>query len=235
MTYSAKKVNEPGVLFWDAELLAVYKPLGWRTSPDVTGRENLLHWAKRWVQQVEKRQKAPFLAQVHRLDTRVEGVVLFARTSRSAAHLSQQFREGRVKKEYLALVGKAPHPPSGTLEGWLKKVRGRQGEWRALVSSKPNRGYKWASLSYRLLERRKDWALLEVFPKTGRFHQIRALLAYAGCPILGDNKYGGAAFPLAGGIGLQCHKLTLEHPSQGKVVEISSFYPPHWPPSSKKV
>jgi hypothetical protein len=103
----------------------------------------------------------------------------------------------------------APDPPTGELVDWLKKDEKKQ---RMGVVSRHTIGAQRAKLAYRTIEAKSSGCLVEVELETGRKHQIRLQLAAAGCPILGDRKYGSRmAFP--GGIALHAHELTIEHPT----------------------
>src|SRR6202044_3093913 len=130
-----------------------------------------------------------FLGVVHRLDKPVSGVLLFARTSKSAARLSQQFRENTIEKVYWAVVecGDNALPVFGMLEDWLRKDEERG---RVEITAPEEDGSKRAILSYQTKATNGGLALLEVRPQTGRTHQLRVQLAHRGFPIYGDAKYG---------------------------------------------
>src|SRR5262245_51818985 len=118
------------VLYEDNHCLAVFKPPG-RLSTHFEGREETLDRAvKAYLKKKYDKPGNVFLGVVHRLDRPVSGVLLFARTSKAAARLSEQFREGAVEKTYWAVVKDPPKPTdrvpwasadSGSLEDWLKK------------------------------------------------------------------------------------------------------------------
>ena len=102
------------VFYRDNHLLVLYKPAGLLVQADETREVSLLDLGKLWLKQVYEKPGRVFLAMVHRLDRPVAGVVLFCRTSKSAARISEQFRMGTAEKYYLAV-----------LEGELKKKSGR--------------------------------------------------------------------------------------------------------------
>ena len=96
------------VLYADNHLLAVAKPAGLPAVPDESGDESLLDRARAWVEREYAKPGRAWLGVVHRIDRPVSGVVLFARTSKAAARLSEAFRGRAVQKRYLAVTGRPP-------------------------------------------------------------------------------------------------------------------------------
>lgn len=124
---------------------------------------------------------------VHRLDTNTTGLIVFAKTESVMNELAAAFRERRVKKTYRAAVYPAPNEDRATLTAYTKLLHDQN---IALVSAKSKHGYKTMVTEYAVVERIGGGAVLDVFPHTGRTHQIRAHLAFIGCPIIGEHKYG---------------------------------------------
>jgi 23S rRNA pseudouridine1911/1915/1917 synthase len=218
------------VLHADNHLLAVAKPAGVPVVPDPSGDESLLEQAKAWVKRQHAKPGRVFLGVVHRLDRPVSGVVLFARTSKAAARLSEQFRDGRAAKLYLAVTEGIVRGEEGTLEQWLLKDE-RANRVRVVAPRHP--GARLARTRWRVLERLPDGCLLELAPATGRPHQLRLAAAVGlGCPLLGDLKYG-AARPLPDrSIALHALRLEVDHPTRGERVGLTCPPPraPWWPP-----
>lgn len=128
-----------------------------------------------------------YLGVPHRLDRAVSGVVLFAKQSKSARRLAEQFQNHQVHKVYHALVeGKLP-TESGVWEHWILKTEGNA---KVEAVDEETDGAKIARTRYQVLEFREDCTYLELKPETGRTHQLRIQTAVAGCPILGDQLYG---------------------------------------------
>ena len=219
------------ILYQDNHLIAVNKPFGLPTQSENKDDPSLLEQTREWIKTEFNKPGNVYLGLVHRLDQPVAGVVLFARTSKAASRLSEQFRERTTQKVYRALVENKMEQASGTLTCYIKKEKK---SLRATVYPRPSPDAKEAELSYRVLKTfpkdKLDTCLLEVRPVTGRFHQIRAQLASIKHPILGDVKYG-ARYPLQPDrqIALYACELVFNHPVTGERVTIEAPEPPGWP------
>ncbi|MEZ5058055.1 MAG: RNA pseudouridine synthase [Saprospiraceae bacterium] len=168
-------------------------------------------------------RKKPFVGVVHRLDRPVSGCVVMAKKKSILKILNELFRERQVEKTYLALVSPCPPDQKGLVENWLSKD---QKEKKALVHKKEVQGSFKAILEYENLGKRDKGCLLEVHPKTGKYHQIRIQLATLGCPIVGDDKYGGLPPMKEETISLHAWKLKFRDPIlKGKMHEFSTHLP----------
>jgi 23S rRNA pseudouridine1911/1915/1917 synthase len=183
VTAPAPRAAALWVLFEDSDVLAVNKPPGVTAQP-TPGKvgDSLVDLASAYL-----RKQAGL---VHRLDRETSGVTIFGKTPRSTSALAAAFREGRAKKEYLAVTGSGL-PSSGVIELPLSKDPSRPGRWRA--SSTAN-GIP-AETHFTRLSDNGAVAVVALFPQTGRTHQLRAHLAGIGFPIVGDRLYGGAEGP----------------------------------------
>ena len=226
---------EAPVIFEDNHLLVVNKPAGLLSQGDRSGDPTLLDIAKRYVRRKYDKPGNVYLGLVHRLDRNVSGVVILARTSKAASRLSRQFREGTVRKTYLAVVGGRPPAEAGQLQSWLADKGDHQGVTRA--ESVEFAGARKSLLRFETVDFLggdraavpEGISLVEVVPVTGRRHQIRAQLALAGCPLLGDVKYGSPVRLPDHRIALHALQLGLEHPVGDRPMTWSAPLPGDWP------
>jgi 23S rRNA pseudouridine1911/1915/1917 synthase len=212
------------ILFEDNHCLAIAKPSG-SLSTHYDGREETLdRFLKGYLKEKYDKPGNVFLGVVHRLDRPVSGVLLFARTSKAAARLAEQFRQGSVEKTYWAVVEGEVHKPAGTLEDWLWKDR----ETGRVEVVEPNdKGARQALLHYQIRAIHGGLTWLEVRPQTGRTHQLRVQLAHHGYPIYGDAKYG-AVHTFGRAIGLHARSLTFLHPVRNEPVTLRAEVPRPW-------
>ena len=212
------------IIFIDNHLIAVTKPAGLLTQPDRNTDESLIDQTRQWIKEKYNKPNNIFLGLVHRLDRNVSGVVLFARTSKAASRLSKQFREGTPKKHYRAIVLGKLKEEHTTLVHYLRKEK----SLRATVFPRETSTAKRSELSYEVINSLENKSLLEVSLSTGRFHQIRAQMAFIGHPIIGDVKYG-APEPLPNQeIALYAHKLVFSHPVSNEEITLTAPEPKTW-------
>jgi len=203
------------ILFEDQDLLVINKPSG-LSSESGTARhpsaekEALEMLQQKLLDKVEgiSMKISPYLRAVHRLDRASSGVLILAKSKAMLTELMNQFERREVEKTYQALVEKAPPAETRILTHWLK--RDETGK-KALVFDRALPDTQPCESEYKLLETKGEQALLEIRPRTGRFHQIRAQLAHIGCPIVGDVLYGGK-FWREHEIKLHAHRLAFKHP-----------------------
>ena len=187
------------IVYEDDDICVCHKPSGVLTQSDRGFSQDMVSALMTYER--KKGVKAPFIAPVNRLDRPVEGLVLYAKNSRSAAALTGQITSGEVDKCYYAVVNITG---GNSMEDMQKKLHDREMttlEDYLLKDSKTNmskvvpentQGAKKAVLEYQVLDMDTDGkrAFLKVKLHTGRHHQIRVQLANAGLPILDDTKYG---------------------------------------------
>ncbi|MEI8016553.1 MAG: RluA family pseudouridine synthase [Schlesneria sp.] len=214
---------QPVVLYEDNHCLAVDKPAGLLTMGDHTGEPTLVDAAREYLRVKYQKPGNVFVGVVHRLDRPVSGVVLFARTSKGASRLSEQFRAHSIEKIYLALVEGTVSAPYGVLRDRLVKDHVRN---VVSVTDREESGQECV-LSFERLERFGRYSLLEVRPQTGRSHQIRVQLASQGWPIVGDRKYGSQT-SVEGFIALHASSLTFAHPTTRESMAVVSPQPAAW-------
>jgi len=208
------------ILYEDNHLIAVHKPGGILVQGDASREISLMDMVKDYIKKKYNKPGKVFLGLVHRLDRPVSGVVVLARTSKSASRLSIQWRQRTITKIYWALVhGKMPLP-SGRLISYLKKRR-----QKVSLTDETHKRAQEAALSYRTLLVKEGVSLLEVNLHTGRKHQIRVQLAAEGCPIVGDRKYGARDRREDGTICLLAKSLTFMHPTRPETIHIEAPVP----------
>jgi 23S rRNA pseudouridine1911/1915/1917 synthase len=175
------------VLYEDNHLIAVYKPAGVLVQGDKSGDISMIEEVKMYIKQKYEKPGNVFLGLIHRLDRNVDGIVLFAKTSKGASRISEQFRNHTVKKEYHAWVHGIIKEKNAMLVNFLKHDENHN---LAEVFDEEIAGADRAELAYDLIKTEGEFSLLKIVLKTGRHHQIRAQLSHLGHPIVGDNKYG---------------------------------------------
>jgi len=227
------------ILYEDNHCLALNKPAGWPTTHFDGKDETVDRLVKSYLKEKYDKPGNVFLGVVHRLDKPVSGSLLFARTSKSAARLCEQFREGMVEKQYWAVVADPPASgprssaslavpwltnDTGSLEDYLKKDDPNA---RVEVVPKETPGAQFARLLFVVRARHHGLTWLELRPHTGRKHQLRVQLASRGCPIYGDLKYG-SDHTLGHGIGLHARSLTFLHPTSKEPITVKSEVPKIW-------
>lgn len=212
------------VIYEDNHLLVVVKPPGMPTQGDSSGDLCLLDAAKMYLKKRYHKSGNVFLGLVHRLDRPTGGIVVFGRTSKAASRLSDLFRQRKVQKTYLAACHGVPEPKSAKLVNFLKKLPGVN---RMVVLDREKAGSQRAELRYQLIGYSKDGkdALLEVYPLTGRQHQIRAQLARIDHPLIFDVKYQrqGKRAGIVSSIGLWACGLEVSHPTTGRTMSFASM------------
>jgi 23S rRNA pseudouridine1911/1915/1917 synthase len=204
------------VLYDDADVLVVAKPADLPVEPSRAGAPSVVGAASRLGAFDVGGRAVPGLA--HRLDRDTSGCLLLARTDRALAALKRAFEEGRVEKEYLALVAGAP-PDAGALDTAYGRSPSDPRRFTTRLSS-PRR----ARLTWNVERRLRGAALLRVALETGRTHQIRVQLAEAGFPVLGDAVYGVASEAIARQA-LHAARLAFPRPSDGARVEVRAELP----------
>jgi 23S rRNA pseudouridine1911/1915/1917 synthase len=213
------------ILFEDNHLLVLNKPAGLPTMGTPEGTPTLLTLAKEYVKQKYQKPGNVYLGVVSRLDAPVTGVVLFARTSKAAARLTEQFRTQAVQKCYWALVEAAGQPISGS---YVDRLVHDDRHRRVHVVESGRSDAKESRLSFRQIAQDARFTLLEIELETGRKHQIRVQLAHHGQPIVGDRKYGNE-MKFAAGIALHARRLVIAHPVRGEAIEFTAPLPKYWP------
>jgi 23S rRNA pseudouridine1911/1915/1917 synthase len=205
------------IVYEDNHLIAVNKPAGILVQGDDTGDKPLSELVKEFIKERDQKPGNVFCGVIHRIDRPVSGIVILAKTSKGLSKMNELFRDDKIRKIYRALVNGIPAQEEGELRHFLRK---NQKSLKADVFLKLVDNAKESVLSYKVIEKRGHQSLLEVYPVTGRFHQIRAQLAYIKTPIVGDVKYGAPQALRNKSICLHAYGIAFVHPIKLEPVEI---------------
>ncbi len=202
------------ILYEDNHLLVVLKPVNMPTCEDESKDLDLLTYLKDYLKEKYNKPGNVYLGLVHRLDRPVSGVMVFAKTSKCAARLSEQIRKKLLKKEYHAIVyGKIK---SGKYEDKISKNSSKN------ISYISKEG-KEAILYYECIKSIKDYSLVKIKLVTGRSHQIRVQMSHHGNPLVGDLKYGQCKLKIP--VCLFSNKLEFEHPISKEIMTFEHELP----------
>ncbi len=225
------------IIYEDDHILVAHKPAGLATQSAKVGQPDMVSELKNYLagqrpaaeskKDNKEKNSEPYLGIIHRLDQPVEGLLVFAKTKTAAGKLTAQLTGGTLNKQYYAMICGKPAKEAGELVDYLRK----EGNL-AKISTAQDKEAKKAVLQYQTLsgtqlEDNQDISLLDIHIDTGRFHQIRAQLANAGWPILGDGKYGNEkSWEISKrlkirNVALYAYRLELKHPMTGKQLAFS--------------
>jgi 23S rRNA pseudouridine1911/1915/1917 synthase len=218
---------EPTIIFEDDAILVVNKPSGLIVYPD--GKHDypaLSHW-------LEKKYETEGFHFVHRIDRETSGILLVAKTEESHAFLKEQFAERDIKKTYRAFVYGGLKDDRGIIDKPIGSARGGLGPRSA---TRPHGVKREAITAYSVRARGKDATYVDVFPKTGRTHQIRVHFSAIQHPILCDVLYAPTRTPLLGFKRLALHalSLTFTHPS-GRELTLEAPLPQDFLEAEKRL
>jgi len=197
------------VIFEDNHIIVVEKKVNIPSQADKTGDIDMLTIIKSYLKEKYNKPGNVYLGLVHRLDRPVGGVMVFAKTSKAAARLSEQVREKQLKKKYLTIVNGKMEKEKGTLEDYLLKNEKLN---MSKTVKEGTKNSKYANLDYEVLkyDEEIDLSVLKIFLHTGRHHQIRTQLSSRNHSIYGDQKYGGRGHGKQ--IALWAYELEIIHP-----------------------
>jgi 23S rRNA pseudouridine1911/1915/1917 synthase len=203
------------IVYLDEAIVVVDKPAGLLSMGSEHEKERTVHRILNDHLKALTRSQWQQAFIVHRLDRETSGLMIFARNETAQTALQRNWKD--VTKRYQAVVEGAPPEALGTLSD-------RLAENASLMVHRVNSGGELAITHYSLIRRHVDKSLLELTLETGRRHQIRAQLAGAGCPVVGDRKYGARTDP-ARRLALHSCELIFRHPISGEPMEFRSALP----------
>ena len=212
------KVSDLKVLYEDNHIIVVVKPCNVLSQGDATGDDDLLTITKKYIKEKYNKPGNVYLGLVHRLDRPVGGIMIFARSSKAAARLTEMIKEHDFTKKYLAIINGTLDKKEGTLEDYLLKLD----NGNTIVTSK-EKGKK-AVLNYKVVEENigNNLTLIEIELLTGRHHQIRVQFSSRGHSLYGDQRYGKTDNKQ---IALWAYKIEFVHPVKKELMSFSAFPP----------
>lgn len=207
----------PEFVYEDENIAALFKPSGLPSQdmPDRPGYSLESGFRKILLERGELEPGGAYIPSLcHRIDRNTSGLVLAAKNREAHEIIADKIKSKEIRKFYICRVEGELKPKSADIRGYIAKV----GQNRFRFSESGVDGGKAASLSYRVIGKEKGMSVVEVELYSGRTHQIRAVMAYLGCPIAGDIKYG-AKRREGGYQELRAHKIKFEFKSDGGILE----------------
>ena len=197
------------VIYEDNHIIVVEKPVNIPSQGDKTGDVDMLTIIKEYLKEKYNKPGNVYLGLIHRLDRPVGGVMVFAKTSKSAARLSEQVRDKVFKKKYLVIANGKFDKETGVLSDYLLKNERKN---MSRVVPEGTKNSKYAELDYEILkyDAELNLSVLKINLHTGRHHQRRVQLSSRNHSIYGDQKYGGRGHGKQ--ICLWAYELTINHP-----------------------
>lgn len=217
------------IIFEDNHLLVVTKPPNILSQGDHTGDIDILTLLKKDIKERYKKPGNVYLGLVHRLDRPVGGVMVFAKTSKSASRLSLQIKNREFLKTYMAVIHGKPLKEKDRLIHYLLKDNRTN---RVYSVKKGIKGAKESIVDYRILDFIDGFSLVKINLHTGRPHQVRVQFSTIGHPLFGDQRYGAKVNQVGQQIALWSHEVIFVHPTLKKRMSFTSL-PKKQPPWSK--
>ncbi len=215
----------PTILYEDNHLIAALKQSGQTVQPEPNKPKSLEEEVKQYIKVNENKPGEVFLGVIHRIDMPVSGLVLFAKSSKALVRMNEIFQKREVEKHYIAKVHNSPPNEQGLLTHWLRRDENKN--FTKAFDEDVTKATK-AQLEYTLLKKEGKFSWLKIKLLTGRKHQIRAQLAYIGCSIIGDVKYGASTPNKNGSICLHSFSLSFIHPVKKEALLIESPMAEFW-------
>lgn len=202
--------NDLNIVYEDNHIIVVVKPFNVPTQEDSSGDKDMVTLLKEYLVAKYNKPGNAFIGLVHRLDRPTGGLMVFAKTSKAAARLTESIKNGDFEKSYFAVLNGTMKDKIGRLDNYLQK-----NEKTNIVSVVPMGclGAKRAVLDYKTLEVHDNISLVQVALYTGRSHQIRVQMKNAGCPLVGDVKYAEDKYIKAENLALWSVQIRFTHPT----------------------
>jgi 23S rRNA pseudouridine1911/1915/1917 synthase len=217
MVEDEKPISGLKILFEDEDLIVINKEAGLLSiASEKEKNETAYHFL---MEHVRRNHPKSRIFVVHRLDRDTSGVMMYAKSKEVQQSLQNSWKESVKDRRYVALVEGAVQKPEGTITSWLTESK----TLKMYSSPTPNGGQK-AITHYKVLQKNKNYSLLEVQLETGRKNQIRVHMQELGHSIVGDKKYGSTQNPI-GRMGLHALGITFQHPTTGQLMNFETDIP----------
>lgn len=216
-----EKYQNINIIYETNHLLVVEKPINMPVCSDESKGLDLLTILKQYLKEKYHKPGNVYLGLVHRLDRPVGGIMVFAKTSKSASRLSKQIADKEFKKTYYAVI-KGNLKEKDTLVDYLAKDNKKN---ISFVTTK-DKG-KYSKLDYTITDKIDNLNLVKINLETGRPHQIRVQFSSRGFPLYGDIKYGNKNE--LGNIALFAKKLTIHDPITDELLNFNIELPNNYP------
>lgn len=219
-----EKYQNISIIYEDNHLLVVNKPANMPVCADSSKDEDLLSKLKEYIKNKYNKPGQVYLGLVHRLDRPVEGIMVFAKTSKAASRLSNQITNNKFNKTYYAIVENNPEK-EGTFIDYLYKDNNSNTSY----ITTENKGKK-SILEYKLINKKNNLNLVKINLLTGRHHQIRVQFSHHGYPLYGDHKYNKNFIKdNKSNIALVAKKLEFYHPTTKELLTFEIDLPNRYP------
>ena len=191
------------VLYEDNHIIVVFKPAGILSQADKSKDVDMLTIIKSYLKEKYNKPGNVYLGLVHRLDRPVSGIMVFAKTSKAASRLSDEIRNNKMHKKYLAIIHGYLDNKEGTLVNRIEKLANK----KVLIDTPKG---KEAILNYKVIKEKNNLSLVDINLVTGRYHQIRIQFASINHPLYGDYLYNKKD---TNKLALVCYSLSFVHPT----------------------
>jgi len=219
-----EKYQNINILYEDNHIIVVNKPANMPVCSDESKDTDLLSKLKEYIKNKYNKPGNVYLGLIHRLDRPVEGVMVFAKTSKAASRLSSQIQNKQFKKTYYAVVENKP-PKEGTFTDYLYKEE----KTNTSYVTNENKGKK-SILEFKSINNKDNLTIVKINLLTGRHHQIRVQFSHNGYPLYGDHKYNKKFInDSKENIALIAKYLSFYHPTTKELLKFEIDLPKKYP------
>lgn len=205
------------VIYEDNHVLVVIKPQNIPSQADSTNDLDMVYYVKEYLKEKYNKPGNVYVGLVHRLDRPTGGVMVFAKTSKASARLSEQIRSNQMQKKYFAILQGKPKEDKAYLKHYLLKNMKTN---TVSVVPQLTTNAKMAELEYEVLDDVQGYSLAKINLYTGRSHQIRVQMKHIGTPLVNDAKYNAENYKKGGRLCLWAYELNFVHPTTNKEMKF---------------